>query len=371
MRFPVVSHIEHCPDTGLLAIDTPALVLITWIGIMIAAEQALHAISLFFRHWRSLSISPRLNPLYELPSLLAIGWVVFTSLSIITIGIMWRGSPSIFMKGVHIVFEGSFLVSILLSCKLYTPSALVTAMMITAFSFVVTLPCDQSLPFAAILGIVLDSSNFLLHVGIFISQRNNKQVMFPTAAFGFHIVYLITRIMVNEIQMINTLQAILRISGVFCNIAANELLIRGVQYFHCVRTSKITVCGCNWLSEHKKTNCLHVVWTVDGLRLIGKIPNESVILEGHTHGDVAYEEKTWWRFLVPWGSRILLLPDCICNHTVHVSFSCGPFFIYKHALTKAQLMYHPCGQVTVYSWNTIRLFYCACFILLGLLFFLI
>ena len=98
---------------------------------------------------------------------------LFTSLSILLVGLTWRASSAVLAKTLHVIAEACFLVFPMLCiriCDRCSSSA------DSLHRSLVRPPFDSTIEFASLCGIVLDSSNYLAYAWYGMTQPDNEDL---------------------------------------------------------------------------------------------------------------------------------------------------------------------------------------------------
>jgi len=341
-----------CPDKGLRAIselsDPNFLSVIAWLGIFLSIEQAIHAIVIFLHSPKKINFVTKVNP-FVFPSGLALLWVFFTATSHILVGLTWRSNVAVLTKVLHVAVEATFLVQLLLNFGFYFLSGFALLVVSIILFMSLTLPCSATIDFASFSGILLDSTNYLSYVYLGLTKRRNTTLWFAIAAFGFHVLYLLSFIGVQKWHMINELRGSFRLSGMVFNIIASEIflrLVQNLQYGHVpfrVDTKK-------WMMNHDRVS----IWTKEGV-LIKEFTNPQSqqinLFDPYTTGFVSISPVMINCFIPILGTSIVSIHDD--KHLkIHWSILCA--FCIKSIIPKHGNI--P-DKVYVFNWNHIRLFY--------------
>lgn len=288
-----------CPDVGLKAYDAmsdsekviPRIFL--WVGILLAFEQAVHAAALFVRSpVEKLKIRVGVVPNFVPPLFTVLAWVLFTSLSIVLIGITFRSSAAILAKTLHVFAEALFLIALSSAFNYNTVAGMVGVIALIALLLVLSLPCTESIEFASRSGMALDAINFLSYAWYGFSLPNDKRLWLFIWALGCHVIYLLTAITVSRDHGSDNLLVGLRVIGLYANIIASELFLVLAR-----RELRLDVSGNVNLQvwSENEVECeddMLCVWSQKGIHVIGNLVECPRTISPFALGKTAYTEGT-------------------------------------------------------------------------------
>jgi hypothetical protein len=375
----------RCPDPGLLAYDSleekTSFRVLIWIGVFLALEQMVHAFFLFFS-CRRMTFNLKVRPSFQLPTSLTLAWVVFTSLSIITVALTWRSDASILAKSIHVGVEAAFLSLLAHRFGLTWISALSSFLVLFVLAFSLTTECESTVTLAASSGLVLDAINFLAFAIYGLTERTNFVLWHLIIGFGWHALYLLTFIGVLRWDMSDDWRIGFRASGMVFNLVASEFLLLAVRRVLFRRESILRVE--DWREreedkaegEEREEEKTLVVWTGSGPRFskppFGKLifcfePEfSSLSLSSFSIYTAAYVS---FSSLFPFFGSVLLSrkredPEKV---VLHSSFLCGLFCRKEYDLSL--LTNVPYNEtVLLIKWWHVRTIYALVAILLGIAF---
>lgn len=265
----------QCPDAALVAYDamsdeekeSPRILI--WIGMLLALEQAWHAVTLLTSaRSRDLRISVTTTPRFRPPLLTIFLWVIFTSLSIVLVGVTFRSNAAVLSKTLHVSSEALFLMALSVAFGYTSVAGVIGVITILALLQAVTLPCDESIEFAARSGMLLDAFNFVAYAWYGMTLPNDPQLWTFIWGLGCHAVYLLTAMLVSRQHGAERTLVGLRILGVYANILASEFFLLicrreiGVSGGGRVSLKKWQVQRCDTSDDPL------CVWTRGGIRLL-------------------------------------------------------------------------------------------------------
>ena len=228
----LASYDVQCPDTGLeayIALDADERVVpraLLWVGMLVALEQAWHALTLAtLSPPGALTVRIGVTPRFSPPLGTILAWVLFTSLAILLIGLTFRSSAAVLAKTLHVAAEALFLIAIAVAFGYPGLAGGVGVVAVVALLFVFSLPCDESIEYAARSGMALDAINFLAYAWYGISRPGDARLWLFIWALGFHVVYLLSAITVSRDHGSAGVLVGLRILGMFANLAASEIFL--------------------------------------------------------------------------------------------------------------------------------------------------
>ena len=173
----------------------------------------------------------KMYPLYTPPDVLVLLWNAFTALSIIFVAVTARSTLAIAFKTLHVAVEASFLVSILWLTQMRALSALAAVAVFTILCVVLLYPCEVSIGWAEVGGLVLDSVNFVMHWAVLCRQPTNLDLRSTTQGFGLHAIYLLLYLVVNDmhrfvpLELSTNVRATLRVLSMLMNLAAIQVFL--------------------------------------------------------------------------------------------------------------------------------------------------
>lgn len=311
-----------CPDVGLKAYSAmpdgekvlPRIFL--WIGILLALEQAVHAIALLVRSpAQKLRVRVSVVPAFAPPLLTTLAWVLFTSLSIVLIGVTFRSSAAILGKTLHVFAEAVFLIGLTSAFNYTTVAGMVGVVATIAVLLVLSLPCTESIEFASRAGMALDAINFLSYAWYGFSLPDDKQLWLFIWALGCHVIYLLTAITVSRDHGSDDLLVGLRIVGLYANILASELFLMLSR-----RELRLDVSGAvdlqRWRdSELETEGDILCVWSQDGIHVLGNVVDCPRIISPFALGKTAYTEEA---------QRLMLFACFPLVQSAHCDMANGP-----------------------------------------------
>lgn len=223
-----------CADYGVLALDsvggTSALAAATCVGVFLAFDRLLASISLLPLAWERTG-EMRVHPTYVPPDVLILLWNVFTAMSIILVASTARSTLSIAFKTLHVAVEASMLIFVLWHHQLRGLAGAVASSVGVIGVMVLLYPCEVSIDWAETAGLVLDSVNFLIHLVVYRSQRDNAELRLTVRGLGLHAVYLVLYLVVNdlhrfvELHLSTPVRALLRVAGMLLNLVATYVFL--------------------------------------------------------------------------------------------------------------------------------------------------
>ena len=269
-----------CPDPGILAytrLDPDVQVvprMVIWLGVLIALEQCTHAITLVMTWRRKIRFSIATTPEFVLPVGVALLWVVFTALSIVLVALTYRSNAAVLAKSLHVASEVTFLVLLCTAFGFYVFSSICIVALLIILMLVLTLPCSETITFAAVSGLVLDSINFLAYAWYGMTQPKDVLLWTLIAGFGWHVLYLLTYIgVVRWTSIADAARVWMRVAGLVCNIIASELILHASKRFlGLTQGGMLTISA--WRESFTGLDKPLCVWTTDGLRLVGPVPDD-------------------------------------------------------------------------------------------------
>lgn len=271
------SFTETCPDPALEGYaslsdaDRYPFRIVMWIGILIAIEQIVHASVLALSSRKKLTFRVKIVP-FALPTALALSWVVFTALSIVMVGLTFRSGAAILAKAVHVMVEGLFLAFLASAFGYFVFSGAAVFLIVSAVTLTLTLPCSETIHIAAGSGLFLDAINLLAYALYGLSFPNDTTLWLLIWGLGWHAMYLITQVGVMRWDTLSISSKLwYRISGMFFNLIASEFFLAAVRRTILVAKSGIVPLE-TWRKEFERDSLPLPVWTSDGLRLLGTLP---------------------------------------------------------------------------------------------------
>tara|TARA_B100001769_G_C21951987_1_gene512549 strand:+ start:165 stop:857 length:693 start_codon:yes stop_codon:yes gene_type:complete len=225
---------------------------------------------------------------------------------------------------------------------------------------VISLPCNVTVLTASISGIVLDSTNFISFVYLGLTKRKNKHLWTAIYAFGFHVLYLISFISVENLNVSDEFRASLRLFGMVFNLIASEIFLRLVQDIE-YESPKFRVRIEEWILKNKFVS----IWTEDSLIIKGYdgITTKTLnVFDPYTTAYTGFYPSTLHAFLPFFG-------NCIVSSyneeylELNWSFLCA--FCFKTYVHKNVKKLPENGFVL--GWNSIRIIYQIFAIILGVL----
>lgn len=283
----------RCADYGLLALDRIGehsfLGLLVAVGVFVAIDRLIASLALL-PCARRRSVGMRIYPTYVPPDVLVLLWNVFTALSIILVATTARSTLAIAFKTMHIVVEASFLVWILWLHQLRGLATLATAAVGTITLVVLLYGCEESIGWAEIGGLVLDSVNFIMHCFVLCRQPANRELRLVTLGFGFHAAYLLLYLVINDLHrfvplhLSDDVRATLRVLSMLLNLLAIQTFLR------LERRRLLAPAGAMTLGEWNRTcgGAPRALWTSSQSVLLGDDSGEMVAL--HRPLETAYVE---------------------------------------------------------------------------------
>lgn len=362
-----------CPDPGLKAyqeLDESEAVsprIVMWIGLLVAAEQVIHAITLAFSARKPLRFTLTNTRPFELPIGLALTWVVFTALSIVLVALTFRSNAAILVKTLHVVAESGFLIIISVAYGFYVFASTVTCVVLVVLSLVFTLDCDESVLFASFSGLTLDAVNFFVYAGFGFSRADDKILWLLIGGLGWHGMYLLTQLEVMRWEFLDGLVKLwFRIFGMYFNLIASEFFLSASRR-SLMDTRFGTLDLKEWAAGRDDDDSTpYCVWTRDGLRLIGPVPEyvDCRVFAFNPHR-TAYTPSTLhyaFNALFPLGSTVTYRRE---GNITSVWYAVGCEFVWirsSHDIVRVNSV--PVKTAYVVSWIQIRFVYwCVCLLL--------
>lgn len=266
-----VSLENSCPDAALVALermDYPYMFnLLTWLIVILSFEQSIHVFTLFLKNYKKLNFSLKVRS-FEFQTGLGLLWTLFTASSHILVVTTSRSNAAVLTKGLHVITEAIFLIQISISFNFFLFASICCVAIFVIFVLILSLPCKATITPASYSGILLDSINFVAHSIYAISAPKNIVLRKIVFAFGFHLLYLILFILVEnnlDYDFSDEYVAAFRLIGAYCNYIAGELFIN-VCYKIFYTTNSGWIKTQEWIKEHKIVN----VWRNDELFIIGE-----------------------------------------------------------------------------------------------------
>lgn len=319
---------ETCADPALEAYDASTGTarsvarFFIWLGVALATEQVVHALTLALGA-RRLGVKVRVRP-FRLPTGLALAWVSFTALSIVLTALTWRSNAAVLAKTLHVVTEALFLVYMLVAFGYRVVAGIVASLVLVAVLLVLTLPCSETILYAASSGLVLDAINFLVYAWHGLTLPNDSQLWLLIWGLGWHAMYLLTMVGVMRWrQLSGAAKVVWRVLGLYFNIVASEFFLEAVR-----REMRLAAGGKvelkRWSDEVASASLgVHAgdgegdgegdgadgarglravplcLWTSRGARPIGKLPSDErgVTVNAYAPGLTAYLPGAWPRAL--------------------------------------------------------------------------
>ena len=352
-----------CPDRGLRAIseipEPNFLNVIAWLGIFLSIEQATHVVVIFLHSPKKINFVTKVNP-FVFPSGLALLWVFFTASSHILVGLTWRSNVAVLTKVLHVAVEATFLVQLLINFGFYILSGFSLLLVSIILFMSLTLPCSSTIEIASFSGIVLDSINYLSYVYLGFSKQRNTTLWLAIAAFGFHVLYLLSFIGVQKWEMINEFRGSFRLSGMIFNLIASEIFIRIVQNIQ-YGSIPFKIKTKDWLMKYNLVS----IWTKQGVIIkgfVGPQTQQVNLFNPYTTGFVSFFPAIINCFIPILGTSLISVYDDK-NLKIHWSVLCA--FCIKSIVPKH--FENIPEEVYVLKWNHVRLFYQSIAIIVALI----
>jgi hypothetical protein len=328
--------------------------IVIWIGVLLAFEQCVHAIVLLISLRRNIRFSLVITPKFRLPVGVALAWVIFTALSIDLVVLTYRSNAAVLAKTLHVASEVTFLILLSSAFGFYVFSAICIFAVLIILLMVLTLPCSETVLFAASSGLILDSINFLAYAWYGLSNPRNIVLWTLIGGFGWHSLYLLTYLgVIGWTAISDTARVWIRVAGLTFNIIASELLLTASK-----RALGLTRGGMMAISEWMDTfDPLReplCVWTTEGLRFVGPVPDDKIPrhvsqFELHKTGYTRGNLHKALLGLLPCYSSVHYVRDGDVT-TIKSSILC--MFCTKSTIVDIQYITE--REVFVLSWNHIR-----------------
>ena len=161
-----------------------------------------------------------------------------------------------------------FLIQISISFNFFLFASICCVAIFIIFILILSLPCKATITAASYSGILLDSINFSAYLIYASSVPKNKILRKIVFAFGFHLIYLILFVLVEnnlDFNFSDEYTASFRLIGAYCNYIAGEIFIN-VCYNIFYTTKSGWIKTQEWIKEHKIVN----IWRNDELFIIGE-----------------------------------------------------------------------------------------------------
>lgn len=360
---------DTCPDEGLLAFQrldaatarAPRVAI--WIGLLLAAEQAVHVAVVALTSRAPLQYRMRVVPEFSLASGAALLWSLFTALSILLVSATFRSSAAVLAKILHVASEAYFLVLLSSAFGMYSASGIVVVFVVCVVLFGVSLPCDETIGVAATGGLALDSANFLAYATLGLSRPDDPVLWLLIGGFGWHALYLVTFVGVNVWVMGDAARTWFRVAGMAFNIVAIEFVLAAAK-----RALRLGASGEVDLKEWHESfddEELRVVWTRDGIRLLGVLAEgETRSASTHEPHRTAYAEGALWRSVfavLPSGGKVSCTrvgSDASVRTGFLCSLGCRPAAVVRDVSRGPE-------RARVLSWTDVRRVYWLCLVALG------
>ena len=364
-----------CPDPGLKAFQVlpeseirfPRIAI--WIGLLIAAEQATHAVVLAVTARRPLKIFNTRTKPYELPVGLALIWVIFTALSIFLVAMTFRSNAAILAKSLHVAAEAGLLILISAAFGFHVFSGMVALLVIIVLLLVFTLNCEDTVAFAASSGLILDAANFLVYAWFGFSRPNDRILWLLIGGLGWHGMYLLTQLEVMRWTFLETIVKLwCRIFGLYFNLIADEFVLSACRHA-LIDTRFGTLDLKEWVAAKDETDTTpYCLWTSRGLRLLGPVPEGAdcrvYAFEPHrtayTPAVFYYAVNAYWPMVgevrYRREGRSTLVREAVC---------CAFGWMRPRAIVDINSI--PVERAYVLSWNQVRGAYWICLIIAGVI----
>lgn len=360
-----LSHYNNtCPDPALIGYDhltdnqkaVPRVFI--WIGVVLAFEQVVHALTLGLGSRRRLIFGVTTRP-FRLPTGLALAWVIFTALSIVLTALTFRSNAAILSKTVHVVIEGLFLMFLSGAFGFRLLAGVVGFFLLVGIVTVLALPCSETVRYAGSSGLFFDAVNFLVYAWYGISQPNDYQLWLVIWAFGWHALYLISMVGVMRWDISDASKLGWRISGLYFNIVASELFLAAVR-----REMKLADGGIvdpkAWSTRFDDGDLEHsplCVWTRDSVRLLGPPPPEdeereiSLFQPGRTAFTRRALHKSVYAFFPIFTNKATCTRHGMATR-VEFALLCGYGWFQNETIAKINQV--SASSVYVLSWGNVR-----------------
>jgi hypothetical protein len=289
---------DTCADPALQAYESSANASRTasrffiWLGVALASEQAVHAITLALGA-QKLRFRVRVEP-FQIPSGLTLAWVVFTALSIVLTALTWRSSAAVLAKTFHVLTEAIFLVFMLVEFGYRTAGGTAGSLVLIGVLMALSLPCRESITYAASSGLALDAVNFLVYAWYGLTRPKDAQLWLLIWGFGWHALYLVTMLGVMRWSSLqDSVKLAWRICGLYFNVIASECFLLAVRRELRVADGGVVRLDA-WAASFSGDDLNGVplcVWTSEGVRLLDPLslsPRRSVCVDTHIPGRTAY-----------------------------------------------------------------------------------
>lgn len=307
----------RCADYGLLALDRigehSGLGLVVAVGVFVAVDRLIASLALLPCAWRQ-TVGMRIYPQYVPPDVLVLLWNVFTALSIVMVATTARSAIAVAFKTLHVVVEASFLVWILWLHQLRGLATLATAAVGTIAMVVLLYGCEESIGWAEVGGLVLDSVNFVMHCFVLCRQPANRDLRRTTTGFGLHAVYLLLYLVINDLHrfvplhLSDGVRATLRVLSMLLNLLAIQTFLSLERHRLLAPAGKMT------LGEWNRTcgGASRALWTTSHSVLLGDDAGEMVAL--HRPLETAYVEGAHPPLSLP-GQTARLVDGAVVVHS--------------------------------------------------------
>ena len=291
MKLPIASlDGVSCRDLGIqgLADMDPRspLYWFVWVGVGLATERLLTTIPLLWRvrdSW-TMTVYPYYSPPYAVLAL----WNVFTALSIILVATTFRSSLSVVFKTAHVATEAYFLAFMLYRQRLRIAAATATVAALVVVGFVLSFSCIDTMTIAAVSGLVMDSTNVIVHIIVGFQQPSNTNLWRTIHGFAWHALYLLTYIGIQRWNISMAARAYLRVFGMLFNNIALYVFV------HLLRRVSLPMPGTyrwsEWQQETRKHDLPCIAWR-DFDTLVWDGAEEGELVSLHAPCEVAYAEE--------------------------------------------------------------------------------
>lgn len=281
-----------CRDLGVqgLAVMDPQAPLywVVWLGVCLATERLLATIPLFWRvrtSW-SMTVYPHYTPPYAVIAL----WNIFTALSIILVAVTFRSSIAVVFKTAHVATEAYFLAFVLYRQRLQIAAAISTVATVVIVGFVLSFSCVDTMTIAAVSGLVMDSTNVIVHIIVGLQQPSNTNLWRTIHGFAWHALYLLTYVGVQRWNISMSSRAYLRVFGMLFNNVALYVFV------HLLRRVSLPMPGSyrwsEWRRETRKHDLPCIAWH-DFETLAWDDAEEGELVALHAPCEVAYTQKAF------------------------------------------------------------------------------
>lgn len=329
---------------------------VVWIGLLIAAEQISHAIVLASTLRRPFVFDLRITPQFQLPTLFALLWAFFTSMSVFLVAVTFRAGSAVLAKALHVFSEAAFLVLLLNRFGYFLLSGIVALVVGLVLLIAFSHDCAETIDITASSGMILDAINFLCFLCFGVTRPDDRVLWLLIAGLAWHTLYLLTFVGVQVWQMDDLTRMAYREAGMIFNIVAVEFFFAASVATDLTMRAWGTVRLKEWLQLFPENTVLPV-WTGRGLRLLGRIPEgQTITLNSYQPFRSAYTPRGFLYAvcaLFPLGGQLTVQKDGT-DARVRTAFLCAFCLPPVRIANVGQV---PRETAYVFSWNQIRVIY--------------